>query len=400
MRILLGLISFFPIALQAQSVVWSQKSHTDFRETYSVSFSADGKKVLSSSQCTESQIRVWDAATGQLKWVYEVDPGTLCLHTAKFSSNTNYFATVDEVGRLLVFDNTKTIPRLMYEMNTEGRGSYSIDFSADNQQLVLDGLDGNIRIYDVDSSVVRQTLVGHTAAVKAVDWSSNGQFIVSGSEDGTMKIWNPSTGQTTYTFTEIKQPVVFVKISPDNTKIVAILSTMQLKVYDANGYYMNRQNIDVPYDIHQVDISFDNKYLAAATTGGVLLYETQTGKLIARFNVPDGGTTYTLAFHPSSYDLVMGSGNGDVAYWSLNTMNTALTEIETNLQRATFFPNPASKYIQLTNTTTQQVKIVNLTGQVLLQTASSEVIDVSQLANGLYYIQINDGQWQALSIEH
>ncbi|TAE89913.1 MAG: T9SS C-terminal target domain-containing protein [Bacteroidetes bacterium] len=400
MRKFLWLTALLPAVLNAQSVVWNQKSHSDYRATYSVSYSADGSRVLSSSQCTESQIRIWDATTGQLKWVYEVDPGTLCLHAAKFSSNTNYFATVDEVGKLLVFDNTKKIPRLLYDLNTEGRGSFSIDFSADNQQMVLDGLDGNIRIYDVDSAYVYKTLIGHKAQVKAVDWSPNGAFIVSGSNDGTMKIWNPATGQTTYTFTEIRQPIVHVKVSNDNNKIIAILETMQLKVYDASGYYMNRLNIDVPYDIHQVDISFDNKYLAVASAGGALLYETKTGQLISRFNVPDGGTTYSLAFHPHSYDLVTGSENGDVAYWRLNNLNTSVTEAELP-ELVRIYPNPANTYIQLANNAaTQQVTIINLTGQVVMQTNTNNTIDVSELTNGLYYVKVNNGQWQTLSIEH
>ena len=398
MRAILYLFVLIPTLLCAQSVVWNQKSHSDFRATYSVSYSADGSRVLSSSQCTESQIRIWDATTGQLKWVYEVDPGILCLHAAKFSSNANYFATVDEVGKLLVFDNTRNIPRLLYDLNTDGRGSFSIDFSPDNQQMVLDGLDGNIRIYDVDSAYVYKTLIGHKDQVKAVDWSPNGAFIVSGSFDGTMKIWDPNTGKATYTFTEIKQPIVHVKVSNDNNKIIAILETMQLKVYDASGYYMNRLNIDVPYDIHQVDISFDNKYLAVASAGGALLYETQTGKLISRFNVPDGGTTYSLAFHPHSYDLVTGSENGDVAYWRLNNLNTSVTEIET-LEPMRIYPNPANTYIQLANNSaTQHVTIVNLTGQVVMQTNTNHTIDVSELSSGLYYVKVNNGQWQTLSI--
>ena len=398
MRAILYLFVLIPTLLCAQSVVWNQKSHSDFRATYSVSYSADGSRVLSSSQCTESQIRIWDATTGQLKWVYEVDPGILCLHAAKFSSNANYFATVDEVGKLLVFDNTRNIPRLLYDLNTDGRGSFSIDFSPDNQQMVLDGLDGNIRIYDVDSAYVYKTLIGHKDQVKAVDWSPNGAFIVSGSFDGTMKIWDPNTGKATYTFTEIKQPIVHVKVSNDNNKIIAILETMQLKVYDASGYYMNRLNIDVPYDIHQVDISFDNKYLAVASAGGALLYETQTGKLISRFNVPDGGTTYSLAFHPHSYDLVTGSENGDVAYWRLNNLNTSVTEIET-LEPMRIYPNPANTYIQLANNSaTQHVTIVKLTGQVVMQTNTNHTIDVSELSSGLYYVKVNNGQWQTLSI--
>ncbi len=403
MKMLIYIIGIFLFTseLSAQRVVWKEKSHYAKRGTYAVSFSADGTKILSSSQCLDAQIRVWDASNGQLNWTYQVDSSTLCLHTAKFSSNTNYFATADERGKLLVFDNTGTVPQLRNNINTEGRGSYSVDFSADNKQLVLDGLDGNVRIYDIDSSKVVKTLTGHTGAVTTLDWSPNGKFIITGSADSTVKIWDPITGESIYTYTAIRQQVVNVKITTDNSRVLVVLATKHLKIYETGNYRQNVQNIYIPLDIHQIDISYDNKYLAVATPSGVLLYELETGRLLENFNVPEGGITYTLAFSPNSYNLVMGSENGDVALWSLSTLITGTKEVVAQKGKTLFYPNPANNFIHFNSLEPiEDVLIYNITGQILVHQQNAAPIDISPLNNGMYFIQINNAAWQQLHIVH
>jgi WD40 repeat protein len=39
------------------------------------------------------------------------------------------------------------------------------------------------------------TLQGHTSGVTSVAYSPDGSHIVSGSEDNTIRVWNPTTGQ-------------------------------------------------------------------------------------------------------------------------------------------------------------------------------------------------------------
>ncbi len=394
-------IFLFTNTLTAQRVIWKEKSHWAKRGTYSVSFSADGTKVLSSSQCTEAQIRVWDASSGQLQWTYQVDSSILCLHTAKFSSNTNYFATADERGKLLVFDNTGAIPQLRNNINTEGRGSYSVDFSHDNKQFVLDGLDGNIRIYDIDSSKVVKTLIGHTGAVTTLDWSPNGKFIVSGGKDSILKIWDPNTGKCINTISTLWQQIVNVKITTDNSKILVVLASGQLRVFEKADYLAHLKTIYLPIDMHQIDVSYDNKYLAVATVSGVLLYELESGRLLENFNVPEGGITYTLAFSPNSYNLVMGSENGDVALWSLSTLITGTKEVAAQKSKALFYPNPANDFIHFNSLEPiQEVRIYSITGQILVHQQNAAPIDISQLTNGMYFVQINNATWQQLHVVH
>src|SRR5829696_4157292 len=45
-----------------------------------------------------------------------------------------------------------------------------------------------------------EVLSGHTELVAAIAFSSTGQLLASGAEDGTIQLWNQSTGTLSFTF--------------------------------------------------------------------------------------------------------------------------------------------------------------------------------------------------------
>lgn len=55
--------------------------------------------------------------------------------------------------------------------------------------------DGTARIWDCDTGTPLHTLKGHTSWVLAVSYSPDGSLIASGSMDNTVRLWDPQTGQ-------------------------------------------------------------------------------------------------------------------------------------------------------------------------------------------------------------
>ncbi|MEL7401069.1 MAG: hypothetical protein AAFN68_10925, partial [Pseudomonadota bacterium] len=79
----------------------------------------------------------------------------------------------------------------------KGHGSavYSVSFSLDGQRIVSGGDDGTVRLWDAQTgNAIGQPLKGHEAEVHSVSFSPDGQHIVSGSNDGTLRLWDAQTG--------------------------------------------------------------------------------------------------------------------------------------------------------------------------------------------------------------
>src|SRR5258708_1994864 len=90
----------------------------------------------------------------------------------------------------------------------------SVAMSPDGQTLVSGGSDTTIKVWNVQTGQLLHTLSEHTGVVLSVAISPDGQALVSGSNDKTIKIWNVRTGQLLRTLSGHLKEVHSVAISP------------------------------------------------------------------------------------------------------------------------------------------------------------------------------------------
>ena len=80
------------------------------------------------------------------------------------------------------------------------------------------------------AELVLQT--GHTGSVNALALSPDGRFLVSGSEDVTLKIWDTATGNVLRTLSGHDQAVLAAAISPDGKLIASGGADQTVRVWD------------------------------------------------------------------------------------------------------------------------------------------------------------------------
>ncbi|MGH3936525.1 MAG: WD40 repeat domain-containing protein, partial [Pseudonocardiaceae bacterium] len=87
-------------------------------------------------------------------------------------------------------------------------------YSPQGTHLLSGGADGSVRVWDATTGQPRHHLTGHTGAVWSVAYSPQGTHLLSGGADGSVRVWDATTGQ----------PVGF---------IIVTLPSDELAVFDA-----------------------------------------------------------------------------------------------------------------------------------------------------------------------
>lgn len=96
----------------------------------------------------------------------------------------------------------------------------SMAFSPDGKTLAI-SVGRGISLWDVAGRQVRSRLDGHADTVKAVEFSIDGTLLVSGSEDVTVRLWNPDSGETLHVLKGHQNEIHGVAISPDGSQIAS-----------------------------------------------------------------------------------------------------------------------------------------------------------------------------------
>jgi WD40 repeat protein len=127
---------------------------------------------------------------------------------------------------------------------------YSIALSPDGKKVVSGSEDGAVRLWDIDTCKLIKTWTGHTKRVMSVCWSRDGRRVLSGSYDGTARQWNVESGETIPELIEIilasietgHEVVWAVVYSPDTTLFATAgrdgpwhtdLAESSVKIWDA-----------------------------------------------------------------------------------------------------------------------------------------------------------------------
>ena len=90
----------------------------------------------------------------------------------------------------------------------------TVAFSPGGTRIAAAGDARVIALYDVQHGEQVANLTGHTAWIFSVDWSDTGEYLLSGSFDGKVKVWNVETRTCVATHSERGKTLWSVKWLP------------------------------------------------------------------------------------------------------------------------------------------------------------------------------------------
>ncbi|SPO02533.1 uncharacterized protein DNG_05206 [Cephalotrichum gorgonifer] len=199
------------------------KGHSS--SVYSVTFSPDGRQIISGS--VDRTIKIWDRNSGA------------CMQTLKGHGGLVLSVTFSPDGRQIISGSVDRTVKIwdrnsgtcMQTLEGHGGSVGSVTFSPDGRQIISGSDDDTIKIWDCNSGTCMQTLEGHGNSVCSVAFSPDGRQIISGSDDSTIKIWDRDSGACAQTLKGHSSPVRSVAFSPDGRQIISGSLDSTIKVW-------------------------------------------------------------------------------------------------------------------------------------------------------------------------
>lgn len=131
-----------------------------------------------------------------------------------------------------------------------------------------------IRLYDIQSSNPNpiSTFEGHTKNVTAIAFQSAGRWFVTGSEDGTIKIYDVRIPGIQRDYTpDPKSPVNDVIIHPNQGELISCDQNGSIRVWDLGENSCTHELLpDEDTPVRSVSMASDGSLLVAANNKGIL----------------------------------------------------------------------------------------------------------------------------------
>lgn len=305
-----------------------------------VAFSPDGRRLAtagSDGSSYEGTVKVWDVDTGEMLQhfaklrtfanaiAFSQDGGFLAASTAGIGGE------LPEAGRVLVWDAVSGKLRHTFQAYEQERVHPAEDtyyvtdmaVSPDSLRLASSGSDGTVRIWDLTTGREALALRGHVGAVRSVAFSPNGKWLASTGADRVVRVWNATTGDEVNAIRGHTGPIRDVAFSPDSRRLVSA-GGAEVRVWDplANQEAHTFLRDPKTTGVYRVAFSPDGRYLASASISGVIFWDVAneiehrpTSAIHPGGMSPPGPC---LAFSPEGTTIAT-TGLGGATLWDLAT---------------------------------------------------------------------------------
>ncbi|XP_056445500.1 PWP2 small subunit processome component [Gadus chalcogrammus] len=160
---------------------------------------------------------------------------------------------------------------------------------------------------------------GHFNNMASLAYSPDGQYIVTGGDDGKVKVWNTNSGLCFVTFTEHTSSITHVTFTSSGFVIVSASLDGTVRAYDLHRYRNFRTFTSPrPVQFSSLAVDFSGELVSAGAQDSfeIFIWSMQTGRLLEVL-AGHAGPVSSLCFSPVQSILASASWDKTVRIWDM-----------------------------------------------------------------------------------
>jgi len=263
----------------------------------------------------------------------------------------------------------------------------TLALNPNGQTLVSGSSDNTLRIWELPTGELLQTLEGHESFINAVVVSPDGSTLISGGADKTVRLWHASTGDLESILKGHQSFVNTVAVSPNGRAIASGSADGEIRIWDFPEGTLIQSLVGHTSAVNDIVFSHSGQYLISGGADGTIkVWDMASGQLNRQIQA-EASPVNTLVISPDGRTLISGNADANIRLWNIQT-GELITTLSGHTSYVNFLQLSDDGNLLASSGADQTVKVWDLSQKQLVRTLTGFGTPVNDF--------VLDANWQNL----